>query len=70
MIPLKNPLPDRGYSGGGSPFIAGGGAGGPKHLARLLKRSDFEKIVVELIDKTFEPRLLHTVRGVGYRFDH
>ncbi|MBI5502858.1 MAG: molecular chaperone DnaK [Deltaproteobacteria bacterium] len=36
------------------PFIAGG-ASGPKHLARALKRSDFEKLVADLIDKTFDP---------------
>jgi molecular chaperone DnaK len=36
------------------PFIAGG-TGGPKHLVRAIKRSEFEKLVGDLVDKTFEP---------------
>ncbi|MBI5489146.1 MAG: molecular chaperone DnaK [Deltaproteobacteria bacterium] len=36
------------------PFIAGG-ASGPKHLTRSFKRSEFEKLVADLIDRTFEP---------------
>jgi molecular chaperone DnaK len=36
------------------PFIAGGPTG-PKHLARTIKRTEFEKLVAELVDQTFEP---------------
>jgi molecular chaperone DnaK len=36
------------------PFIAAD-ASGPKHLVRTLKRSDFEILVVDLIDKSLEP---------------
>jgi molecular chaperone DnaK len=36
------------------PFIAGGAAG-PKHLTRTIKRSEFEKLIAELVDQTFEP---------------
>jgi molecular chaperone DnaK len=36
------------------PFIAAD-ASGPKHLVRGLKRSDFEILVVDLIDKSLEP---------------
>jgi molecular chaperone DnaK len=36
------------------PFIAGGQSG-PKHLARSIKRSEFERLVAKLVDQTFEP---------------
>ena len=36
------------------PFIASGKSG-PAHLSRTLRRSEFEQLVAELIDKTFGP---------------
>lgn len=36
------------------PFIAGG-KDGPKHLNRVIRRSDFEKLVADLVDQTFVP---------------
>ncbi|MDI7269190.1 MAG: molecular chaperone DnaK [Myxococcota bacterium] len=36
------------------PFIAAG-AGGPKHLVRVLRRVDYEKLVADIVDRTFGP---------------
>ncbi len=36
------------------PFIASGKSG-PAHLSRTLRRSEFEQLVAELVDKTFGP---------------